>query len=835
MGTTTTNGTTTSFGNTPQAGDDSFYGLVTEDSTSVVYLNVMANDLGGNAKTLYSVDNGTTVNTNATATDLLVKDVVYGSSTTDPTAAIASTNDTSLNGAKIWITADGKVAYDPATWSSTFYAQVQALPAGQTLTDTFIYAIKLGNGTLSWATATVYISGLNDAATITGVSCNSVTEAGGIANGIPGIPTTGGTVTVHDVDAGQNHFQTVTPASLVGSYGTFTFDANSGVWTYTLDQSKSDSLTAGQVAHDTLTVTSLDGTVSQVIDVKITGSNDNATITTSVSEDTSVVEAGGVGNATPGDAHAGGTLTVHDVDNGENHFQAVAPASLVGTYGTFTFDSTTGVWTYTLDQSKADPLTAGQHVTDTLTVYSADGTASQTITVNITGSNDSASITASASEDTCVVEAGGVANGTAGDPHAGGTLTVHDVDSGENHFQTPASLVGSYGTFTFDPSTGVWGYTLDQSKADPLTDSQHVTDTLTVYSADGAASQTITVNITGSNDSASITASASEDTCVVEAGGVANGSAGDPHAGGTLTVHDVDSGENHFQAVAPASLVGSYGNFTFDSTTGVWAYTLDQSKADPLTAGQHVTDTLTVYSADGTANQTITVNITGSNDAPVITSGASAATPENVSTSTAVYTVAATDVDSGAVVHYSLSGTDSKWFNIDDTTGAVTFKSSPDYEAPADNDGNNVYDIVVHANDGIADTTKAVAITVTNVSETPTTTIGNIDISADSGSSDSDFITNIASQTITATLSHVLVPGESLLGSVDGGTTWIDITSKVSGTAITWDGATLAGSSSIEFQVTNTDGNHGPVATQSYVLDTTADAGSDLAVAINDG
>src|SRR5260370_37942542 len=49
------------------------------------------------------------------------------------------------------------------------------------------------------------------------------------------------------------------------------------------------------------------------------------------------------------------------------------------------------------------------------------------------------------------------------------SLTVHDVDSGENHFQTPGSLAGTYGTYTFNPTTGVWGYTLDQSLADPLT------------------------------------------------------------------------------------------------------------------------------------------------------------------------------------------------------------------------------------------------------------------------------------------------------------------------------------------------------------------------------
>ncbi|MEM5433599.1 VCBS domain-containing protein, partial [Cupriavidus oxalaticus] len=264
-------------------------------------------------------------------------------------------------------------------------------------------------------------------------------------------------------------------------------------------------------------------------------------------------------------------------------------------YGTFTFDSNTGAWTYTLDNSKADALTAGQQVSDSLTVVSADQTAQQTITVNITGANDHATITASASEDASVAEAGGVANGTAGDAFASGTLTVSDVDTGEAHFAAvpPDSLAGHYGTFTFDSNTGAWTYTLDNSKADALTAGQQVSDSLTVVSADQTAQQTITVNITGANDHATITASTSEDTSVTEAGELANAVAGDASASGTLTVSDVDTGEAHFAAVPPDSLAGHYGTFTFDSNTGAWTYTLDNSKADALTAGQQVSDSLT--------------------------------------------------------------------------------------------------------------------------------------------------------------------------------------------------------------------------------------------------
>ncbi|WP_338831730.1 VCBS domain-containing protein [Bradyrhizobium sp. 27S5] len=608
------------------------------------------------------------------------------------------------------------------TWDPTA-ANLDFLKAGDQLTVT--YAVKVGDSATQDLTFT--ITGSNDNATITASAAEdtSVTEAGGLANASAGDPSASGQLTVHDVDTGEDHF--ATPASLAGTYGTFTFNPTTGAWTYTLDQGLADHLTDGQHVTDTLTVSSFDGTASQDIVVNITGSNDNATITASAAEDTSVTEAGGLANASAGDPSASGQLTVHDVDTGEDHF--ATPASLAGTYGTFTFNPTTGAWTYTLDQGLADHLTDGQHVTDTLTVSSFDGTASQDIVVNITGSNDNATITASAAEDTSVTEAGGLANASAGDPSASGQLTVHDVDTGEDHFATPASLAGTYGTFTFNPTTGAWTYTLDQGLADHLTDGQHVTDTLTVSSFDGTASQDIVVNITGSNDNATITASAAEDTSVTEAGGLANASAGDPSASGQLTVHDVDTGEDHF--ATPASLAGTYGTFTFNPTTGAWTYTLDQGLADHLTDGQHVTDTLTVSSFDGTASQDIVVNITGSNDNATIT--ASAAEDTSVTEAGGLANASAGDpsasgqltvhdVDTGEdhfATPASLAGTYGT-FTFNPTTGAWTYTLD---QGLADHltDGQHVTDtLTVSSFDGTASQDIVVNITGSNDNATIT-------------------------------------------------------------------------------------------------------------------
>src|SRR4029079_17283386 len=63
-------------------------------------------------------------------------------------------------------------------------AAVQSLNAGQTLTDTFTATTVDGTAQL----VTVTINGTNDAAVISDVTSGSVTEAGRVGSGIPGVP-----------------------------------------------------------------------------------------------------------------------------------------------------------------------------------------------------------------------------------------------------------------------------------------------------------------------------------------------------------------------------------------------------------------------------------------------------------------------------------------------------------------------------------------------------------------------------------------------------------------------------------------------------------------------
>ena len=146
--------------------------------------------------------------------------------------------------------------------------------------------------------------------------------------------------------------------------------------------------------------------------------------------------------------------------------------------------------------------------------------------------------------------------------------------------------------------------------------------------------------------------------------------------------------------------------------------------ADNWTEGP---ETLTVTAGGASASTTVNDTSLNVNHAPTVTSATTAATSENVSTSTVVYTATATDPDANTALIYSISGgVDASLFNINSTTGAVTFKNSPNFEAPTDNGANNVYDIVVQASDGSLTATQAVAITVTNVNEPPTFTSATV-------------------------------------------------------------------------------------------------------------
>ncbi|MDO9237872.1 MAG: DUF4347 domain-containing protein, partial [Aquabacterium sp.] len=161
--------------------------------------------------------------------------------------------------------------------------------------------------------------------------------------------------------------------------------------------------------------------------------------------------------------------------------------------------------------------------------------------------------------------------------------------------------------------------------------------------------------------------------------------------------------------------------FTIDSSSGVLTFSTAPNYESPTDTGTNNVYDLIVQVSDGTATdtQTLVVTVTAVNESPIISSngGGTSSSISVAETVSAVTTVVASDPEGTARI-YSVSGTDAARFAINSSTGVLTFSAAPDYEAPLDSGGNNIYDIIVTASDGTLTDTQTLTITVTDVAAT---------------------------------------------------------------------------------------------------------------------
>ena len=228
-------------------------------------------------------------------------------------------------------------------------------------------------------------------------------------------------------------------------------NANDGAvgWSYDVADSKLDFLAAGETLTLTYTATVSEGPsalVTEPITVTITGTNDAPTIATT---NGSIVELPGTGNETTD--HALGTIAFADPDltdrpvvstqftsftyqnaadqNVTLTSQQQADVAALEASLALTPSSTNGndgavSWSYDVADSKLDFLAAGDVLTLTYMATVSDGhggSASQPLTVTITGTNDAPTI---------ATTNGSIAAGTGNETtdHALGTITFADPD-----------------------------------------------------------------------------------------------------------------------------------------------------------------------------------------------------------------------------------------------------------------------------------------------------------------------------------------------------------------------------------------------------------------------
>ena len=123
------------------------------------------------------------------------------------------------------------------------------------------------------------------------------------------------------------------------------------------------------------------------------------------------------------------------------------------------------------------------------------------------------------------------------------------------------------------------------------------------------------------------------------------------------------------------------------------------------------------FEADTVIDDTVTVTIAVNDvdEPPTISRPRTRTFQENSDSRVAAYT--ATDPDGEPISGWDLEGVDSDKFEI--SNGELSFIESPNFEARADSDGNNVYEVTVIARAGALNGRRDVTITVTDVNEPP--------------------------------------------------------------------------------------------------------------------
>ena len=411
--------------------------------------------------------------------------------------------------------------------------------------------------------------------------------------------------------------------------------------------------------------------------------------------------------------------TVHTPDTHTAAF--VAQAGGVGYRGTFALDAVNQAgdsvgWTFNVADSALDDLAAGQTLTQRYDVTVDDGhggSASQTVTIVITGTND-VPVIGVADVDGGVTERADLAvDENTGNLTDSGTIAFTDVDLTNTH--TVAKVLvsatdsatglttaerGSFVPSITDASTGdgagevTWTYTVAAGAVDDLAAGQTITQVYTVTVTDSSGtsdSETVTIVITGTND-VPVIGVADVDGGVTERADLAvDENTGNLTDSGTIAFTDVDLTNTHTVAKVLVSATdsatglttaerGSFVPSITDASTGdgagevTWTYTVAAGAVDDLAAGQTITQvyTVTVTDSSGTSDsETVTIVITGTNDVPVIgvadvdggvTERADLAADENTGNLTDSGTIAFTDVDltnTHTVAKVLVSATDS--------------------------------------------------------------------------------------------------------------------------------------------------------------------------------
>jgi VCBS repeat-containing protein len=449
-------------------------------------------------------------------------------------------------------------------------------------------------------------------------------------------------------------------------------------WHFALNNNAASFLSAGETLTLTYHLAVTDPSLasdSQDVTITILGTN-HPVVITSGPESASVTELADTTGSAAVDTTTtvpAGTLGFTDADTGDTHtvttsltstsgpaVPAATQADLAGALSTTLHDSTgTGTgsvdWNFNIADHDLDFLAEGQTLTVNYNVKVSDAStnANQTVSVVITGANDAVAIT-SGPESGSVAEQPNTTGSSSLDsttPVPTGTLNFTDVDLTDTHSvsvaldsavwsanpdsvpaQTLADLQTALLTTLHDSNgTGAgavdWTFSIQDKDLDFLGAGDTLTVTYDVMVSDGltTSTQTVTVTATGALDplvvnplSVAVNDNPYTDDMLTAAVGNVFSDALD--STGDANVSFAVTSVNGQTANVGHDVAGTYGSLFVDEF-GVYIYTANSS-LDALQEGQTGTDQFNISITDSLgrmASTTVTFNLTGTDDAPLIT------------------------------------------------------------------------------------------------------------------------------------------------------------------------------------------------------------------------
>ena len=472
--------------------------------------------------------------------------------------------------------------------------------------------------------------------------------------------------------------------------GLFDIDAASGVVTF--KQATTPDHESGKTSYSfTVVATSGDLATEQAVTITVTDLNDVAPVITSLTSGTALVENTQIATSTA-IYRAQGTYDATPIFwsfKGSNNDDA----------SLFNIDSSSGVVTF--KQSTTPDYEDKESYAFTVVATSGNFEVEKAVTIAVTNVNDVAPSITSLSSGTALVENTEVAATTTiysatATPDVSGDNIIWSLKD-NNSDDADLFEISSNGVVTFRQAT-----TPDHEDKDSYS------FTVVAKTGDLSSEKAVTIAVTDLNDVAPVISS--DANVSVDENTVFTTQTAIYRAEGR---YDVTPIEWSFKP----NNSDDAGLFDIDAASGV--VTFKQATTPDHESGKtSYAFTVVAKSGDLDTEKAVTITVTDLNEvAPVITSltsGTALVENTQIATSTAIYRAQGT-YDATPIV-WSFKGSnndDASLFNIDSSSGVVTFKQSttPDYE------DKESYAFTVVATSGNFEVEKAVTIAVTNVND----------------------------------------------------------------------------------------------------------------------